>query len=145
MTSNPRDAAIQVEVVKVSMSQSKEGYFLRLVLHPSDKIAALVNSPVGTRYVCAFVEVDDRQEPVAQLRARETNSAVAQSNLLCREPQFQEWLVGVGLASVVGEGEAAEAVRRYCGIESRSALASNEQALRLWKKLRTDFMDSLSL
>jgi hypothetical protein len=143
---DPRSAAIQVEVVKVGMSQSKDGYFLRLALHPSDSIASLVSSPVGTRYVCAFVEVDDRQEPVA---ARDTgvgsHIAVSQAALLCRELAFQRWLVDNQMAPEQSERAARDTVCRACGIASRSELATNEQARELWKKLRTDFMNSLNL
>lgn len=137
----PSDFAVNIEVVKTGISQDKNGYYLRLALNPADDIAQLVTSPVGTRYACAFVEVSDHDEPVD----KRDMEAVRTAAMLCRNTDFQAWLMDKGRSLEETEDGAAAAVHAICGIKSRAELATNLQAAAKWRKLRQEFLDVLRL
>jgi hypothetical protein len=52
----------------------------------------------------------------------------------CRDPLFQRYL------EVPNEDEAAEAVRRECGISSRSGLNTDPEAAKAWRTLDAQFL-----
>jgi hypothetical protein len=54
--------------------------------------------------------------------------------LRCREPMFQRYL------NVSDENEAAEAVRKACGISSRAGLNTDPEAARAWRALDGQFL-----
>jgi hypothetical protein len=121
--SNIRDAAMGFEAVKVSMSQDRNGIILRLNVHPNDCPSELHTDWVGTRYMVAMVRLNE----------------------LCRNPEFGGYLHGVGLIDEVDpfkiENAAVEAVRKYCGITSRSEFRDNPDARSKFEKLREDFTE----
>jgi hypothetical protein len=149
---DPRNHAISVEVVKIAMNQDKNGYFLRLALHPSDEIQPLVNAPVGTWFMAAFVEVSDQGAPTSQSNPMVVgpgntgrDSAVTQSNLLCAQPKFQEWLFINNMADQPTEDAAIAGLYKSLGITSRSQLVTNLEARERWFRMRKAFMATIDL
>lgn len=136
---DPRGAAIGFEAVRYSMTQTKDGFKLTLVIHPEDINPDLTSHPIGTRYQVALVEISDEGQPVKPKGKTEAEQAVASAGMLCRNTAFQTWLVTVTLADEISEAHAAEAVCQFCGIQSRAELATDREALKLFDELRLRF------
>jgi hypothetical protein len=133
-----RDSAIQVEVVKVAMTQDKSGYYLRLALHPSDEIAPLVNAHVGARFIAAFVEVDEHQQPVVKKKSPQ----VMQAGMLVQQQPFRDWMHERNYASGVDEDSCIAGLYKLLGITSRAQLADNEDARNKWDRIYREFIGS---
>jgi hypothetical protein len=140
---NIRDAAMGFEAVKVSMSQDRNGIILRLNVHPNDCPPELHTDWVGTRYMVAMVRLNDEEEPETREEFQRVERLIASAGLLCRNPEFGEYLHDCGLIEDIDpfkiESAAVAAVRKYCGIESRSEFRSNPDARSKFEKLREDF------
>jgi hypothetical protein len=138
-----RDIAMNFEAVKVSMSQDKNGIILRLNVHPNDCPKELHTDWVGTRYVVAMVRLQDDDTPddrgyVAIQRL------IASAGLLSRNEDFFAFLVDYGMAEPTArademETRSAEAIRKVCGIQSRSEFRDNETAREKFEALRGEF------
>ena len=59
---------------------------------------------------------------------------VQQAAIRCEDVEFQQWL------SAFDKQEAIEAVRRICGVESRSDFATDKAAAERWRDLDRDFL-----
>lgn len=132
--------SLPLEVVKVAMSQTKDGVKLVLVIHPHDSasdVAELFGHPVGTRYMAALVRVQEDETPVAR-----PDHYVADAGKLCRNPLFQRYLVESFHASTATEDDAVSAIYRICGIQSRLELTTNLNARRLFDEMRMAFSRS---
>lgn len=139
-----KDIAMHFEAVKVSMSQDKNGIILRLNVHPNDCPKELHTDWVGTRYMVAMVKLNDDDTPddrghVAIERLK------ASAGLLCRNEEFFAFLVQCGMAIPCSEASqmeaaAADAIRDFCGIRSRSEFSSNEDARQKFETLRAEFL-----
>lgn len=135
---NIREAAVSFEAKKVSMRQNKDGTFITLAIHPSEVPADVNAAVIGTRYQVALVEINDQDEPVMGKKSEEGKTALAISQTLCRNKKFQKWMSNQFPTDPSEEG-AAEALREYCGIESRSELKDNEPARKRLFELRDQF------
>lgn len=133
-----RDSAIQVEVVKVAMTQDKSGYYLKLALHPSDEIAPLINAHVGARFIAAFVEVDEHQQPVVKKKSPQ----VMQAGMLVQQPAFREWMYTNNYSSNTDEESVLAGLYKILGITSRAQLADNEDARNKWDRIYREFIGS---
>jgi len=130
------DYTLNFEAVKTSFRQTKDGFHLTLVVHPSDVPDNLFTSWVGTRYQCCLVQLNDENEPVKTAEAVEHDSVIQQAAMLCRSVRFQTWLHDYMAfdpeeRDVWGENEeehTARLLRLACGIQSRSELRDNEDA-----------------
>lgn len=75
-------------------------------------------------------------------------SATAQAGIKCADADFQRWLTETKVMPRGQEGQpfdaqsAADWVRRYCGIKSRSELDSNPRAAQAWKRLLGTYEDA---
>jgi hypothetical protein len=145
MTDAPiRDIAMHFEAVKVSMSQDKNGIILRLNVHPNDCPKELHTDWVGTRYVVAMVRLQEDDTPDDRGYVA-TQRLIASAGLLCRNEDFFDFLVGCGMADAPAvnaedmELQCADAIRRTCGIKSRTELRDNEAARLKFEALRNDF------
>lgn len=127
------------EALKVALRQTKEGIAITLVMHPNDIPDDLMSDPIGSRYMVGMSRLADDDTIVTPPSIRESNRIVNQAGMLAREESFQDWLFDRGLASEKTEDSAADAVRRYCGVQSRVELKSNKKARILWAKLLGEF------
>lgn len=82
---------------------------------------------VGSRYACALVRIQDDESPT------EYNNRVQKAGMLCRDPQFQEFL------KVDNEDAAAAELCKHCGMDSRTELHGNEIAKAHFDGLIKDF------
>jgi len=140
------EAAIHFEAVKTSMSQSKAGTILRIAIHPNDVPPSLHTDWVGSRYMVAMVKLDDEDQPDISDEQRQVKALVASAGMLCRNEDFRKFLDGKDLLlfspeywDESEENVAANCLRSYLQIESRSELATNSEAREKFKQLQEEF------
>ena len=137
------DISLPFEVVKIAMSQTKDGVKLVLVIHPHDNasdVAELFGHPVGTRYMAALVKLQEDETPEPRLVKTAGQRAVEDAGKLCRNELFQQWLFTQGSTIAPTEADAVNYVIHYCGVKSRREIATNEVALKSFDSLRLRFM-----
>lgn len=142
---NPKEAAILFEAVKVSLRQSKDGVLITFAIHPNDHTNDLLIHPVGSRYQVALVQVDDEGQPIKPRSKTDGEHAVEASGMLCKSMEFQSWLYRSGAILQATEEDAVKYIHSYCGVTSRSQLADNQEARRLFDAIRLRFNQSRSV
>jgi hypothetical protein len=131
------------EAVKIAMSQDKNGFVLKLSVHPNDAPEELLRDPVGSRYMVVAVKLGDDEQPIPAEKKKQIDTVVQMAGMLCADERFQAWLVRTGLAEDVSEEAAVNSVREYCAVASRSELKINEKARDRFLALRAEFADDL--
>lgn len=130
---------LQCEVVKIAMSQDKNGHVLKLSIHPNDLPKDLVLDPLGSRYVMVLARLNDQDEVVQPKEKSDGEKAVDIAGLLCRNSRFVGWLADRGYSLGRSQQDAVEAIRNLCGIKSRAELATNEEARSAFNELKAEF------
>ena len=137
------DYTLNFEAVKTSFRQTKDGYHLTMVIHPSDVPKELFSSWVGTRYQCSIVQLNDENEPVKLEASVEADAIVQQAGMLCSSNRFQNWIKEFSGVDPTGPDEwgdneeeyAARLLRRVCKIDSRSELRTDTEAQLIFSAL----------
>ena len=139
---SPADCATHFESVKIAMTQDKNGYVLKLSIHPNDVPESIMRDLVGSRYMVAMVKLDDQNEPVEPPEKRKTDRLFAAAGALCRQEKFWAFLEDKGLSySVSSEAEAANALRIYLNISSRKEIKTNNRARDTFGALLDEFKE----
>ena len=136
VTSDIRDRALTFEAKKIGFTQDKNGFVLKLSIHPNDIPRDLANAWVGSRFQVAMVLVGDDDQPASGVDTEEGIKAVRISGALCRNERFQGWL------GVLGEAEAVNEIHSRLGITSRADLKTNVEARERFFSLRERFRQS---
>jgi|TARA_X000001388_G_scaffold76967_1_gene75859 hypothetical protein len=130
-----RDAAVNFEAVKISMSQDRNGITLRLSLHPNECPPSLHTDWVGSRYMVAMVKLNDQEEPVVPEQEREIKRMISSAGMLCRNEDF-----GVFIGAEDNTEESiANTMRAKLEIQSRTDLRNNSEAREKFKNLTEGF------
>ncbi len=130
-----RDAAVNFEAVKISMSQDRNGITLRLSLHPNECPPSLHTHWVGSRYMVAMVKLNDQEEPVVPEQEREIKRMISSAGMLCRNEDF-----GVFIGAEDNTEESiANTMRAKLEIQSRTDLRNNSEAREKFKKITEEF------
>ena len=147
--SDIRDIAVKFEAVKVSMTQDKNGFNLRLCVHPDDVPDDLFRDWVGTRYGVAMVRINDHEEPDISPDQLERKRLVKSAIMCCKEPEFWEVLhtqatmtLSNTFPAIKSEQDCTIALKGYLNIGSRNELEHNELAQSKFKSLRAKYMES---
>lgn len=133
------EPTIQFEGVKAGLKQSKEGYILTLAVHPDEIPDDLVRDFVGSRYVVVMVRLDAQEQPMNRGSEFPGDHAVKMAGILCRDPDFWEWLHAKEWLMEKNEKACTEWLTYYLGIESRKELKTNQEARELFNKIKTSF------
>jgi hypothetical protein len=132
--------AITFEVKKDGLQQRQSGdWQLRFTVSAIDMDQRLAASPMGTRFACVLVEVNDDETPVNHSaidrdKWRDLGPA-KQAGIRCKDPVFWAFLdEELHFSNITNEQRAAEAVRHHCGVTSRSELGQpgNHRSRILW-------------
>jgi hypothetical protein len=141
-----REAAVNFEAVKTSMSQSKQGTILRLALHPNEVPPSLHTDWVGSRYMVAMVKLDDHDQPEISTEQRETERLIASAGMLCRNEDFAHFMYEhhyianyPSMDDEVREKQVANCLREFLGISSRADMKTNSQAREKFKSFSEEF------
>jgi hypothetical protein len=140
---NPSDDAVNFEAVKLSVTQDKNGYVLKLSIHPNDVPESLLRDWVGARYVVAMVRTGDDGSVIPNPEAEKARKIVTMAAMLCARQEFQIWLVNNGLADDISEDHAAAALRKHLNITSRADLKVNAGARDKFMRLVNEFETEL--
>jgi len=119
--------ALQFEARKVALKQDRTGFVLTLAIHPDEVPEELLRDFVGARYGCAVVRIRDDET------ATTYDNRVQKAGMLCRDPQFQEYL------ECDNEADTAYMLCKRCGIESRTELHGNAMAKQIFDRLVREF------
>jgi hypothetical protein len=133
--SDVREAAVNFEAVKISMSQDRNGITLRLSLHPNECPPSLHTDWVGSRYMVAMVKLNDQEEPVVPEQEREIKKMISSAGMLCRNEDFG---IFIG-ADDNTEESIANTMRAKLEIQSRTDLRNNSEAREKFKKITEEF------
>lgn len=103
----------------------------------------------GQRFMAVLIQIGDDEQPIqpgTEGRSPKESNALARSAvLICKEPVFQEF-VGQALGwhpseAQTREEQAADYVREYCRIESRSELDKSPTAAAMFGRLMEEYRD----
>ena len=134
---------IQCEVVKIAMTQDKNGHILKVAIHPSELPKDLVLDPLGTRYVMVLARLNDQDEVVQPKEKSDADKAISIAGLLCRNERFISWMFDYGHSPERTETGAVEGIKEYCGVQSRKDFRTNDEARRKFFELRDAFESAL--
>lgn len=128
---------IQFEGLKVALKQDANGYMLTVKIHPDEIPEALLRDFVGARYQIVMVRLDEHDQP---MKRPQRNQALSnKAAILCKDPDFQKFLVESGLAWDVSEKAAASFIKETCVISSRAELDTNNEAAETFKQIAKEF------
>tara|TARA_R110002020_G_scaffold150980_10_gene327895 strand:- start:1127 stop:1585 length:459 start_codon:yes stop_codon:yes gene_type:complete len=136
-----KDASYGYEAVKSALRQTKDGVAITLVIHPSDLPDALLSDEIGSRYMVGMVRLGDNEEIVEPEEVREGKRIVTSAGALCRDNDFQKWMINNGFSEEHTEASASEGLRSLLKIDSRSELNDNKEAQRKYNLIRKSFID----
>jgi hypothetical protein len=123
-----RDNAISFEVKKDGLQQRQSGdWQLRLTVAALDMDQRITTAPMGQRFACVLVEINDDESPVNHQAIDRNKWAelgpTKQAGIRCNDRMFWAFLQEeLHFPGVQSEDTAAIAVRMHCGIESRRDL-----------------------
>jgi hypothetical protein len=132
-------STIQFEAVKTGLRQSKEGYVLNLAIHPDDIDDALMRDFVGSRYMVVMVRIGDDEQPINRDQAFPGDTAVKMAGILCRDPEFWDFLHENEWLYEKNEVACIEFLIGFLGIDSRKELKTNSEARGLFLNLKEKF------
>lgn len=133
------------EAKKHAYRQTQDGVVVSFVVHPHELDAGFAVAPLGTRYMVAFAQIGDDEQPVAEKKPEQKERRKfdemplsQQAALACQDKSFQHWLLKTGYAR---EGDdVAVIVRKYCGVGSRARLDESDNAAVKWRELHSRFL-----
>jgi hypothetical protein len=128
----------QFEGKKVALKQTKDGHVLTLAIHPDEIPEEILRDFVGARYMVVMVRIGENEEPMER---QPVNKHISIAGMLCRDPQFWEFLFEQGLLLETSERDATEWLKSYLNIDSRSELKDNEEAQILLNKINREFKE----
>jgi len=128
----------QFEGKKVALKQTKDGHVLTLAIHPDEIPEEILRDFVGARYMVVMVRIGENEEPMER---QPVNKHISIAGMLCRDPQFWDFLFEQGLLLETSEKDATEWLKSYLNIDSRSELKDNEEAQILLNKINREFKE----
>lgn len=141
-----RANAISFECKKDGLTQRQSGdWQLRFTVQAVDMDQRIATAPMGTRFQCVLVEINDDETPVdhvAQDRDKwRVLGPVKQAGIRCKEPTFWAFLREgpYQCLDTRDEESAAWAVREICHVLTRSDLDKSTDTRILWFDLDTKY------
>jgi hypothetical protein len=128
----------QFESVKVALKQDKTGFVLTLSIHPDELPEEILRDFVGARYQVVMVRLNNEERPMNREQEL-AKDMVRISGMLCRDPQFWEFLSEAGGVIEKSEKEATEWLKDYLKVESRSEIAKSPQATEKMLGVKQEF------
>jgi hypothetical protein len=153
------------------LRKDKNGWVIGFSVHPDEAPEALLDAPLGTRFMQVLFQIGDDEKPVPKIdssragakpeiddvvdfnAARKKHDPVAIAGRLCRTPFFQGWILAEDLSRARVEGEeisydikkmeemSASKLKDILGIDSRSELRSNAHAKQAFMSLFEKFKE----
>lgn len=118
----------------MALKQDRTGFVLTLSIHPDETPEELLRDFVGARYACVMVRIKDDET------ATHYTNRVMNAGILCRTKEFQYFVSHV-YTFVADEASTANWMCDYCGIDSRSELNGNKEAMSKFDSVVQEFED----
>jgi hypothetical protein len=128
----------QFEAVKVSMKQDNSGYILTLRIHPDEVPDEIMRDFIGARYMAVLVRLNEEERPMNREQEL-AKDMVRVSGMLCRDPQFWEFLQESGNIIDKTEKEAMTWLKSYLKVESRADISKSQQAVEKMLGVKQEF------
>ncbi len=163
---NARNQAISLEAKKDALTQRQSGdWKISFTVQGIDMDPRLTQAAMGTRFAMVLVEIGDDELPVHQ-PAKETKTSAAptprsspkqagekrmdwrevqpaaQAGIRCGDPAFRAFLIEEHEYRPHDKNdseEAADFIRTFFGINSRTELGTDQRKRVLWKQLDDQF------
>jgi len=128
---------LQFECRKVALKQDRTGFVLTLALHPDEIPEELLRDFVGSRYACVMVRLQDDESPTEYV------NRVQQAGMLCRLPEFQQFMSEAysRYKKPLTEDQTATLLCSLCDIKSRTELNGNVNAKQLFDDLMSEYKE----
>jgi hypothetical protein len=124
--------------LKTVKTRSTCQLILELPIEALTDVVALLGAPVpGNEVWVAVARLRPeavQQEPEQIEPPRPLKSLAQIAGIICNEPAFWKYI------HVANADEAAKYVRGHCGVTSRAALDSNEDAAQAFRTLKADYI-----
>jgi hypothetical protein len=130
------------EAIKISMNETQDGLIFKFAVHPDDATEELIRDFNGARYGVAMVRINDDEKPEAEFVQREIERLKASCGALCRNDEFQYWLLRDSDLEINEENTVA-LLRHKLGINSRAEFSTNSQARDSFIQMREEFQSWL--
>ncbi len=130
--SKPSDHAFNFEAVLLGATKDKNGFVVKLAIHPNDVPDNFIKDMVGSRYEVAAVLLGDDGQPKKKAKPQAAEE-IKHAALLCKNPNFWKF------TGSENEQETIDRVRRRCGVDSRSELGSDEKARRRFHEMVAEY------
>ena len=128
----------QFECVKVSLKQDNSGYILTLRVHPDELDEQILRDFVGSRYMTVMVRLNEEERPMNR-EAELAKDMVRVSGMLCRDPDFWQFLQESGQIIEKSDKEATEWLKTYLKVESRADIGKSPQATEKMLGIKQEF------
>ena len=92
--------ALSFEARKVALKQDRTGFILTLAMHPDEVPEEILRDFVGARYAVAIQRIADDESAVPY------NNRVKTAGMICRDLDFQQFLVASNWTNEEGENAA---------------------------------------
>lgn len=128
---------LQFECRKVALKQDRTGFVLTLALHPDEIPEELLRDFVGSRYACVMVRLQDDESPTEYV------NRVQQAGMLCRLPEFQQFMTESygNNKTPLTEDQTATLLCSLCDIKSRTELNGSVNAKQLFDDLMSEYKE----
>jgi len=155
-------SAAHCEAKKHSYRQTQDGVVISFVLHPNEVPESLTLAALGTRFMLAFAQIGDDEQPLSGAQAHGTGSVSAgegtagsprpervpfskkpasvRAALLCRQFDFQAWVGQQKAEPGQTEKSCADFIRTKCGVFSRAKLDTDQTARLKWEMIESQYM-----
>ena len=128
----------QFEAVKVGIKQDNSGYILTLRIHPDDLDERIMRDFVGARYMTVMVRLNEEEKPMNREQEL-AKDMVRVSGMLCRDPQFWQFLQESNQITDKTEKEASTWLKNYLNVASRADISKSQQAIEKMLGIKQEF------
>jgi hypothetical protein len=134
---------MQFEAVKVALKQDKSGFILTLCMHPDEIPEEMMRDYVGSRYQVVMVRIDQNERPMDRQEGDSGAKAIQLAGILCKDVRFWEYLHQDNQILTANEKESTDWIREYLGVQSRTELKTNNNAVIRLLSLNKEFLEWL--
>lgn len=128
---------IQFEAKKHSLRQSQDGSVtISFNIHPNDVDARLLTAPMGKVFQVVLVDADDIQ-PTQEALPEAKDTLTQQAAIMSQGERWMEFVNAAYRGHNFKNG--ADAMRRLCGVTSRSMIKQGTPAAEAFSRLKSDF------
>jgi hypothetical protein len=129
---------IQFESVKVGMKQDNSGYILTMRIHPDEVPETIMRDFVGSRYMTVMVRLNEEEKPMNREQEL-AKDMVRVSGMLCRDPDFWQFLQESGQIIEKSDKEATEWLKTYLKVQSRADIGKSQKATEQMLGIKQEF------